>query len=182
MAFFSWIKIPLFHGSILSLFFFASCSAPPGEPGEREKTPVIVGKISKVFPQHGFVLIRHDRHIAIPEQNTVLLSQNSTGERLGNLVVTGERLPGGRDFPADIKSGSPAVNDLVFLYESLVDGTKGVRVVQPGEDITPHSSGSSENGGAGASTQPLDGEYKPIPSTDDLKNVFPKDTDELPKW
>lgn len=113
-----------------------SCATTEEPETEQERPPVIVGKVSKVFPQHGFVLIRYERHIAIPEKDTVLLSQNTNGSRRANLAVTGERLPGGRDFPADIKSGKPEVGDLVMLYESLENAHKTVTILNPEEDGT----------------------------------------------
>lgn len=114
-----------------------SCSSPPPAPETpKGKAPVIVGKIGKVFPQYKFVLIRQNRPIAIPAKNTVLLSQDDKQERIANLMVTEERLPGSEYFAADIRSGHPQAGDVVFLYESLANGQKGVSVLDPGEDQT----------------------------------------------
>lgn len=119
-------------GLCLSLLLGA-CSTPPPE----EKTqlpPVLVGKISKVFPQQNFVLIQQEKTVPVPAKDTVLLSQGASGERISNLVMSAERLPNSPHYPADIRSGYPAVGDFVFLYESLENGKQGVSVLVPTED------------------------------------------------
>lgn len=115
-----------------STLFVSSCSTE--EIAKTQNPPVLVGKISKVFQDQKFVLIQQEKIVPIPNKDTVLLSQGKSGERLSNLVVSAERLAGSAHFPADIRSGYPALGDFVFLYESIADGQKGVSVLVPSED------------------------------------------------
>ena len=70
----------------------------------------------------------------MPAKDTVLLSQNQSGDRISNLVVSAERINKSPHFPADIRTGTPAIGDFVFLYESLENGATGVSVLTPSED------------------------------------------------
>lgn len=115
-----------------SALFLTSCSTQEVE--KPKNPPVLVGKISKVFLDQKFVLIQQEKIVPIPPKDTVLLSQGKGGERLSNLMVSAERLSGSAHFPADIRSGYPALGDFVFLYESIADGQKGVNVLVPSQD------------------------------------------------
>lgn len=120
----------------ISLIFinglWVSCSSVEKKESEKQ-APVCIGSINKVFSSQKFVLIKKEANIAIPEKDTVLLSQNESGTNIANLVVSGERLPTSVIFPADIRSGSPKLGERVFIYSTLDEGNLGVKILKADE-------------------------------------------------
>ena len=97
----------------------ASCSQQVQQPVKSSPSPVYVGKVEQVYPNHHYVLIALAGNVYEP--GTVLISQSPGREekcRVANLIVTEERMGRAR-IPADIRSGAVEAGDLVFLYRNL---------------------------------------------------------------
>lgn len=103
-----------------AVVLWAGCSQHQKAPLIEIKTiPMRIGTVSQVYPEHKYVLISLSGKVYPP--GTVLISQSSTdGElhRVANLCVSEERLDR-RFIPADIRSGSVQVGDLVYLYRGI---------------------------------------------------------------
>lgn len=155
-AFLLWLGLLPFLGML-------SCS--PNELAKPEVTPpVLVGRVTKIFPRQKFVLIKKETLVTMPEENTILLSQDDEGKRIANLMVTGERLPGSPQFPADIRSGDPKVGDRVYVYRSMEHGSQGIRVLTPGESIASDSTSKTP----GSPEAESDAIFDPKAKTDDI--------------
>lgn len=120
------------------------CTPAPDNPNQTEQAPILIGKVSQVYKNLGFVLVQYERHIPIPEKGTILLSQDVNGDRKANLAVSGERLRSARDFPADINSGEVKAGDHVFIYESLESGKLGVTILDKNDPIPLPSPGNEK--------------------------------------
>ncbi len=116
----------IFHIVFLVLFcsggvvIWGACSRNQKAPRLAVKTiPMRIGTVTQVYPEHKYVLISLSGKVYPP--GTVLISQSSTDgelQRVANLCVSEERLDR-RFIPADIRSGSVQVGDLVYLYRGI---------------------------------------------------------------
>ncbi len=110
----------LFVLSVGTVILWGACTQNQTAPRVEIKTiPLRIGTVSQVYPEHKYVLISLSGKVYPP--GTVLISQSSTdGElhRVANLCVSEERLDR-RFIPADIRSGTVQVGDLVYLYKGI---------------------------------------------------------------
>lgn len=80
------------------------------EEVEEPTGPLLVGRIAAVHANHGFVLVQGFNDLKLA--GGLLLTTQGEGDRVGSLMVTGER--SGRYSAADIKAGDIEVGDAVF--------------------------------------------------------------------
>ncbi len=88
---------------------------------EEKKTlpPLHLGAVHQVYPAQKFALLRIIG--PIPAPGTTLISHPADGStvRIGNLMVSENSAPRGGMLVADIRSGSVAGGDRVFLYRNI---------------------------------------------------------------
>ncbi|MCH7227722.1 hypothetical protein [Haloferula sp. A504] len=98
--------------SFLLCLLLSSCGwfSEEEEEVEEPSGPQLVGRVAAVHADHGFVLVQgfNDLKLGVG----LLLTTQGEGDRVGSLMVTGER--SGRYSAADIKAGDIEVGDAVF--------------------------------------------------------------------
>lgn len=99
-----------------SLVALVSCGLFKKEPVTREVDRTLIGTIDSVRGSE-FALIRLNGS-AMPPRDATLVSQGVDGP--ANLSLSGEKI--GPFMAADIRSGSPAKNDAVYVYQKIGDG------------------------------------------------------------
>ena len=111
---------------VLLVVLCTSCSSlwtqnKPKEEETKRKTPppLHLGAVHQVYPAQKFALLRIIG--PMPDPGTTLISHPMDGSttRIGNLVVSENSKPRNGMLVADIRSGTVASGDRVFLYRNV---------------------------------------------------------------
>ena len=113
------------------------------EKKEQEAPPQYLGTVHQIYPKEKFVLLRIIG--PMPKAGDTLISHPSDGSntRMGNLVVSEDSAPLKGLLVADVRSGSVASGDRIFLYRNIsatekekkIDGRTPVTKPGEGEEL-----------------------------------------------
>lgn len=100
-------------------------SAPAAkEEADRVMPPMYLGEVHQVYPSQGFALLRIIG--PLPRAGVTLITHPVDGStsRMGNLVISDDSSPRNGMVAANIRSGTVASGDRVFLYRNIAQGAE----------------------------------------------------------
>lgn len=112
---------------LLAAALLSSCSVLQQQNKDQQQeeerktpTPLYMGEVHQVYPSQNFALLRIIAR-PLPQAGETLITHPADGStaRMGNLVVSPDTSPNHDMIAADIRSGTVASGDLVFLYRNI---------------------------------------------------------------